>query len=627
MQPQAVLQALLDLWDDLPALGGPAWTDLFAQVHRLLERLQRTTDPGERASVTADLVMLLREHPRARERLRSAMAEVHSDRGARMRSGEPAPTRQAGWSELLAGVRQRLAGPMVTRHTDITAPRRLALGRRGVVTVGLTRGPVADSDAARPLELRLKQFLEVWLRSQREHLEVIGEPVRRLPVEAGLDTEPAVFYVKAVSLGTKHLLLDFRQHGVTIGTVRLVIEVGKEALPEEQLQDLVEAIQVGGPYAPPPDLEIRVAAEVAAGRTCLTYTLHSPNGAAGFHFQPAGSVTILGSPQQYQLGLMEKIEALAAGRDVDGQLLTPGQVEDKLAAVGHGLYQELFPPEMRRAYRQFRGCTQSVQISSDEPWIPWELIKPYDDTDPDNIIDDDFLCVQFQLTRWLAGRSGGSGRIHVSRLACVEAGQAVGQVPLPYASRERQYLAQMAASYGVEDRSPTDGQRATVEALLDGGGIDLWHFSAHGNVDLVRADESVIRLSDGSGLRAEDIHGSRQTHIAHDRPLVFVNACRVAQQAWTLTRLGGWAAAWVDRCRCGAFVGPLWSVSDRLAYEFARAFYDALQQDQTIAQATQAARNCVRELEPASCAWLAYSVYGHPNGRVAFGGGDPESES
>lgn len=624
MEPEAVLWALLTLWEELPGLVGPGWTDLFPKVERLLDRLQQTADPGERASLAADLVLLFREHPRARERLRKAIQEIARERAAPVRGGEPKAPRGPGWSELLAGLSQRLNPPVVTRYTDITAPRRLALGRRGVITVGLTRAPAAESEEARPLEVKLKQFLEVYLRSQRQDFEVIGEPVRRLPIVTGADTEPAVFYIKAVSLGTKHLSLSFLQSGVTIGTVHLVIEVSKEALPEEQPQDLVEAVQLGGPYAPPPDLEIRVTTQVADGQTRLTYEVHSPSGAAGFHHQPAGSKVIVGSPEGYQLHLMQKIEALAAGRDVDGHPLTPQEVEDKLVALGHGLYWELFPPEMRRAYRQFRRTARTLLITSDEPWIPWELIKPYDDSDPDAIINDDFLCVQFQMSRWLAGRSGGAGKIRVSRLVCVEAGQASGETPLPYAGSERQYLADMAVSHGLEDSSPNPATGAAVEALLDRGGVHLWHFAAHGNVDLAHPNESVIRLADGRGLRAEDIHGPRQTHIAQDRPLVFLNACRVGQQGWSLTRLGGWAAAWVDRCRCGAFIGPLWKVNDWLAYEFARAFYDALRKNQTIAQAAQVARNRVRELAPADPTWLAYSVYAHPNARVVFsakGGG------
>ncbi len=138
-------------------------------------------------------------------------------------------------------------------------------------------------------------------------------------------------------------------------------------------------------------------------------------------------------------------------------------------------------------------------------------------------------------------------------------------------------------------------------------------------MDFSSPNESPVVLADGRKLRPEDIHGQRQTHIAQARPLIFMNACRVGQQAWALTRLGGWASAWVDRCRCGVFVGPLWSVNDRLAYEFAQAFYDALRAKQTIGQAALAARRHVRALAPDDPNCLAYSVYAHPNARVKFG--------
>jgi CHAT domain-containing protein len=230
--------------------------------------------------------------------------------------------------------------------------------------------------------------------------------------------------------------------------------------------------------------------------------------------------------------------------------------------------------------------------------------------------------MQFQLTRWLAGRSGPAGQVKVERLACVEAGQPRGQMPLPMAEDERRYLTELAAACpGLEDASPSPATGVAVEALLDQGGVQLWHFASHGLADFTNPNEAVLILADGHRLRPEDLHGPRQTHIAKDRPLAFLNACQVGQQGWALTRLGGWAAAWVDRCRCGAFIGPLWSVNDRLAYEFGKAFYEALRAGQTLGQALQAARQKARELDPDDPTWLAYSVYGHPNGRVRFGRG------
>jgi hypothetical protein len=535
-------------------------------------------------------------------------------------SGEISPSEAPTWDDVIKGLKQHINPPSVTRYLDITAPSHLTLGRRGVITVGLTLTPQPDSQDASSLELQPNQYLEVYLHAQAEDFELVGEPVRRITVTGEGGSEPVVFFIKPANLGTKNLALDFRQAGITLATVALTIEVGEEPQPGEQFTLPALTVQTGGPYAPPPDLELRVHTE----GTKLSYTLHSPNGAAGFHHYPAGTVDLMSSPRDFQRHTMRKLEKYSEGKDLDDHPLTPSEIETKLAGLGNDLYDELFTTRLRNEYRALRGKIekgeiQSLLVTSDEPWIPWELIKPYDDDDMDDIIDHDFLCQQFQVTRWLAGRSGGAGQIQVSRLACIEAGQVPGEDQLPYAQSERQYIAELAEELtGVEDATPTVADGQAVESLLDNGGINLYHFAAHGNASFAHPDESVVILSDGRSLRASDITGKRQTHIARDRPLVFLNACRVGQQSWSLTRLGGWAAVFVDRARCGAFIGPLWSVNDFLAYEFARSFYEALQDGQTFGEANQVARRRIRDLYPQNPTWLAYSVYAHPNGRVQF---------
>ena len=558
MEPKALLQALIQLWDDLPNLFGSAWTEISPSLEALVEKIKQTTDPEEQASVS-EIVRLFESYPRALQQLGEVVEEM-----------------------------------------------------------------------AEPLDVRAQGFLEVNQHSRGADSGVMGVSTLHLSTELGVESEPAVFYI---SDSRADILLNFRLLGSTIGCLK--IEVRKDTLPEEQVRVLVKPVWTEAPYyydVPPPDFEIRVTTQETNGRTQLTYVLHSPSSVGDFHYQRVGSVTIHSSPEAYQQHLMEKIEALARGRDpTDGHNLKPDEVRDQLEAIGHQLYEELFPPEMRRAYREFRRTIRERQveighewlptllITSDEPWIPWELIKPYDDSDPEDIVDDDFLCLQFQMTRWLAGRSGGAGKIRVTRLVCVEAPQVSVASALPYAKQERQYLAAMARDNGVDDASPDVAGRQEVKALLDEGGIHLWHFATHGNVNLSYPNESVLLLADGRYLRPEDIHGPRQTHITKDRPLVFLNACRVGQQSWSLTRLGGWVAAWVDRSRCGALIGTLWSVDDWLAYEFALTFYEALRRNQTIAQAAWTARRHIRDLDPANPTWLAYVVYAHPNAWVEIG--------
>jgi hypothetical protein len=358
----------------------------------------------------------------------------------------------------------------------------------------------------------------------------------------------------------------------------------------------------------PPDLEIQVHTNFRDGRTHFDFVLHSPSGVVDCHHYKVLGKPIMGRPEEYRAHLLQKLEGLGGGRDVDGDPLLFAEIEGKLTGIGRGLFEELFPPEMKRVYRRFQKRVRSLTVISDEPYIPWELVRPYDDSDPDDIIDDDFLCLQFALTRWRRGEKAPAEEIRVRRLACF-----VGK-ELPNSGRERELLVGLSSSHpGVEDASPVEASAAALETLLDRGGVQLLHFAGHGDFDPAQPNESALRFPDRA-FRSGDLHGERMTHIARDRPLVFLNACRVAGQAWSLTGLDGWAERWVRGC--GAFVGPLWAVNDRLAFEFARALYGALEKGETLGEAAREARREVRKLYPGQPTWLAYQVYGHVKARI-----------
>jgi hypothetical protein len=52
---------------------------------------------------------------------------------------------------------------------------------------------------------------------------------------------------------------------------------------------------------------------------------------------------------------------------------------------------------------------------------------------------------------------------------------------------------------------PLVGEQVAVKSLLEGGDIDLWHFSTHGDAKS-SIDESAVHLEDGE-LKAEDLNG------------------------------------------------------------------------------------------------------------------------
>jgi hypothetical protein len=58
-----------------------------------------------------------------------------------------------------------------------------------------------------------------------------------------------------------------------------------------------------------------------------------------------------------------------------------------------------------------------------------------------------------------------------------------------------------------------------------------------------------------------------------------------------------------------------WAVRDKPAAAFSTAFYEALLNDKTLAEAASAARESAKKFGDAS--WLAFKVYGHPRARRA----------
>ncbi len=371
--------------------------------------------------------------------------------------------------------------------------------------------------------------------------------------------------------------------------------------------------------AAPVDLEIHVTTVRSEGGKALQYMLHSPSQVVDYYHQKIDTLKV-DSPERFQKELFQQLEKLHRRLDVDGDGILAEEIEDDLTSIGRDLYGRLFPPQMRAAYRELRRKVNTLTVVSDDPWaIPWELIKPFEDD-----FDDNFLCLQFQLTRWLAGALSPAEFVRAARIADIGTGVGSDQVALPDAETEHQLLAELAGAVsGVESVTLRDARFSEVKQLLESGGLGLVHFAGHGDHDPERPGESKIQLADRA-FRARHLLGPMQLSLKVDRPLVFLNACRVARQGWWLTGLDGWAERWVRGCGCGAFVGPQWTIKDGPSRRFAEVFYQQLRDGKTFGEATQAARLRVKEEAP-GLTWLAYTVYAHPNGRLLLGDAAPSA--
>jgi hypothetical protein len=373
--------------------------------------------------------------------------------------------------------------------------------------------------------------------------------------------------------------------------------------------------------APPPDLEMRVRTLTENGKTRLYYTLHSPTGAVPFFQQEIAGPMIQGDPEGYHANLIQRLGNLGERLDVDSASLLRSEIERKLSSLGHQLWRELFSPELRQAYREIRRSVKTWLLVSDEPWIPWELIKPFEAGRPEDVLNDDFLANRFALTRWLAGDKMPAPVIGIHRLAAIRTTE-----KLPQSEEELSFLTALAARTGVEPIFQYPVSVDELLQLLETGDAQALHFLGHGEFLQKLPDDSTVPLPDGSIFRPIDLDSPLALRIGQIRPLVVFNACWGAQQGWSLTRIGGWSAHWVGLAGCGAFIAPLWGVRDKVALAFTQAFYEALAQGATLGQAGLAARQHLRETRPGDPSALAYVIYGHPNARVSFGDSAPAQQ-
>jgi hypothetical protein len=69
------------------------------------------------------------------------------------------------------------------------------------------------------------------------------------------------------------------------------------------------------------------------------------------------------------------------------------------------LYDELFPELLKDMYWERADKIKSIRVISKEPWIPWEIIKPWGKLKNGEIKEDPFLCENYAFSRWIVGKN------------------------------------------------------------------------------------------------------------------------------------------------------------------------------------------------------------------------------
>lgn len=328
---------------------------------------------------------------------------------------------------------------------------------------------------------------------------------------------------------------------------------------------------------------------------------------APFQSKPFGGLAGAGgsATRDYVNGIYKRIEAQVLETYDDFQVF-----DIKLRAISTDMSDQLFDPAFVRAIWDRRDDIHGIKVYSREPHIPWELVRlRHPDTQE---VDERYLC-EYGLVRNLGG---------VSRPRTIGRGAwsyLVGDYPnktQKALSEDAKYLATSLPGRGIQPARIASTERDVLLAL-EAGAFDVLHIACHGLSDQTQIDDARLIIGDRQTIRhgvqpiAIDALTVQQTAKLSGRgPLVFLNACQSGREGQSLTRLGGWPAAFWQ-AGAGAFVGASWSVYEKPAAVFASAFYDALLDGATLGEAAAKARAAAKALGDAS--WLAYLVYGDPN--------------
>ncbi|MFZ0927371.1 MAG: CHAT domain-containing protein [Syntrophobacteraceae bacterium] len=437
-------------------------------------------------------------------------------------------------------------------------------------------------------------------------LDVIVQPRRGFTIagngEASLvvsdEEETVQFKLTAIDLGPGEVRVLAFQGGQRLGTIILkpLVVTAAQPVSADRVTQEHDIVSLTG-YEP--DLYLLIFQSGSKGGPPeYTFRLKSRDPGLGLQFKKFGPVILNRDPEAYFNYFFEGIEGLQLNTANDKAV-----AQKKLEAKGTELFQKMIPPDLQVLLWSLKDRIKSVEVESEEPWIPWELCRLQGKQDG-RIIYGPFFCEAFSMTRWLQEIEV-KPTLGLKKMALV--------IPkdsgLPFAKSERDYLLSLATGGRQVERIPATFLE--IKAALGRGEYDGWHFTGHGGFRPV-PNNSVMLLENGEVMTPTDLSDS--TNLGLARPLVFLNACQIGRSAMSLTDIGGWAKGFLE-AGAGAFIGAYWSIYDQAANDFAQAFYSNFLAGMEIGQAVQAARQKIKPLGDPT--WLAYTVYANPLAKVA----------
>lgn len=565
-------------------------------------------------------------------------------------------------AERIAAEQQAIT--TLARHPTLDAPDSVLVSQVFTVSVALSEEKLTPEVTARAapttsltpegaIEMSLPAESDAWpididLLAPGFDLADGGKWGRRVTLYSAGDSDSVRFDLKARAVSDvskpRQLMARFYHAGRFLGSASRPVTVFREAQADEAVDQPVAGL-MSVAASPPmtmqsnlligeeievPDLDLTVHYDDPDNLGSGLIFLHSPHISAPVVAEfttPAGMPEWLNS--QYlrlvQLGLRlrgaEPAFETAASRGAKPLAApkTSDQASQKefIAKVAEGfgddLYRNYVPQPFKEVFWSLRrrGLLHSIQITSNSPVLPWELVRPQV---PESALSDGFLGISYRLARW-APRSTASqvdqplNRMTFTGVATV-APAYENNMGLPFQQIEIDALSKLAGFRMV------GGDFSAFQKMVGEVTTGFIHFSGHGEVNDLGTGSPVfaIRLADQS---LDPLTWRALTFAPRDKgnPFYFFNACDTGRAESFGGFVQGWGPAILASGASG-FIGGMWPLSDRTAASFSTEFYGGLTGDLAegpvyLAEVLQAVRR--RFYETGDPTYLAYTFYGNAN--------------
>ena len=434
-----------------------------------------------------------------------------------------------------------------------------------------------------------------------------GSAISSISLPRQGDATSAIFYVKAgpkaVANGVVHVLATFAYNGGYLARIGRDIQITSatpalaSATPPSR-----PIVKVSGPIAdtgatfspgvPQPDLTL-----IIKGDGIIVLSPHI-----------GGDSGTLKDAKGFSEWLAQHSPA-SAGRG--SELVATPENRDRAEGFGEQLYDNYAPDVFKRAFwalvRTQGKNFRTIQIYSDNPDIPWELMRPVreDGTGRQNFLGIDYSVARWHMTDGLM-RERPPYSETISKMFVI-APHYTGSRTLDAEATETQGLARLSGYSAVT------GNMNALRTLFHNPPQGIVHFAGHGELSATRGDYEIL-LEDGE-LDTSTWRGMAQADpSAHT--FFFFNACDVGQAKHSGNFVDGWGPAVLEKGASG-YIGALFPVNDQIAARFSVFFYQLLQQEMQVgpADVSEALQHTRREIyqstgDPTA---LAYVLYGDTN--------------